>query len=314
MMKSVARILGTLIEAFMLVSLLGEPVAAQTLGERVGAQFPHLTVNARSASLADATVALIDDFSGYWSNPSILGFVRKSSVDYSARRVSKGITLEHLGFVHDVAMTGVFAASFDILHFGGFGSYTNGQIRERGYETRMRISYGRLMTDRLAAGVTLQAYNSTTDMESVWGFSGDIGLAYAPGRYLRYGVSLRGLGSYYNVKAPIVETDVEDKRLPKSLSAGMVLDFPFAEYTQRVVILMENEKIIGEPLLLYRLGVEYQPASLLALRIGLVFREPEIESRTGIGVVLSKFSVDYAYRYSRRGGPSHFLTIIYSWP
>jgi hypothetical protein len=290
--------------------------SAQTLGMRVGPQLPYVTPDARSAGLGDASIALIDDFSGNWINPSTMAFSAKSGVNYSAYRISEDAMLQHLGFVVDMGDQNAIAGTFDILHFGGFNYYGNNSIRSRGAEMRTGFSYARRIADGLAAGVSVRLLNSTTDNKTVSAIASDVGVTYAPTRYIRYGFSIRNLGSDYDVTSvQVLQTDVNTKRLSQVIGLGLAFDYPFDEHQQRIVVGMDAEKILGEDFVLYKFGVEYQPvASVLFMRLGGRLRSSEFEPRVGLGLGVSVLRLDYAYLYSRRDGiPSHIATISASW-
>lgn len=291
---------------------------AQPVGEKNGPQFPFLTSSARGAGIGDATAALIDDFSGFGSNPGTLGLMKKSVVDYATQRIQQGVTFEHLGLSYKATGVDVIAFGIDILHYGGLDFYSKDTIRKLGFEMRTGIAYSRQLGEQFSLGINLQALTSTTGINTVWGFATDIGFTYAPGKYIRYGAVLKGIGSDYDVPSQILPTDYFDSRIQKVLALGIVIDYPFADRTQKVLVAVQNEKILGEAILIYKLGVEYFPlwsqTIRAGFRTGFVIREPEVQPRLGLGVGYSRFALDYAYSYTRRySQPSHLFTISFAW-
>lgn len=283
---------------------------AQPVGERVGSQLVHVFTSAYAAAMGDASVAFIETYSGFGSNPATLGFIADSKAEFSSTRLRKGEVFDHIGVVYKPAAKEVLAANFDILHFGGVDFYTDATVRRRGFESRWGVSYGRMVGSALAVGFNLQALNATTDVQSSWGLTTDIGLLYAPSRYIRYGLTLKGLGSSYDVRVPILPTDVNDSRVSKTLAMGLLFDLPSVDREEVFRMAVQNEKIFGEALIIYRVGMEYARVLIsdlsLSFRTGFVLRGSEFEPRWGVGVRYSKFSVDYGYRYSRRDAqPSH---------
>ncbi len=304
----------------MLVLLLALSYQApgQTVGERVGPQFPFLTTSARAAALADASAALLDDYSGFSSNPSVLGFLTKSNVNYTTQRIQKGITFEHLGLAFKTTAVDGIAVGVDVLHFGGTDFYTKSNVRNLGYELRTGFAYGRKLTESFALGINLQVLTSTTGPTSVWAFGGDVGVTYAPEKYIRYGFVLSGISSDYKVTAPILRTDVFTSRISRVLAMGVAIDLPFDARRQRIVVTAQNEKILGERVLLYRLGTEYYPVwsdgFRCAVRAGLLVREPDTHPRLGLGLAYSNLSLDYAYGYIRRySQPTHMFNLSFTW-
>lgn len=310
--------LTTLITTIVLSPLNIEHADAQVVGKRVGPQFPFLTSSARVAALADAGGAVIDDFSGFGSNPAILGFLKKSIIDYSYQRIQNGISFEHLGITYRTTSLDAIAFGIDVLHYGGTDFYTKSDVRDLGYEMRTGLAYGRLLGETFSMGINLQAITTTTGPTSVWAFAGDIGFAYAPGKYLRYGLFVKGISSDYKVSPSLLSTDTFTARIARLIGLSVTIDFPFSERTKKVVVALQNEKLLGERDIVYKIGVEYyplwSPTFKPAIRGGLVVRDIEVQPRFGLGVSYSQLFLDYAYSYTRRDNqPSHMLTLSFSW-
>lgn len=305
-------------QTLILILLLSSRSFAQTVGERVGPQFPFLTTSARAAALADASAALLDDYSGFSSNPAVLGYLNKSNINYTTQRIQRGITFEHLGIAFKTTAVDGIAVAVDILHFGGTDFYTKKNVRDLGYELRTGFAYGRKLTESLALGINLLVLTSTTGPTSVWAFGSDLGITYAPEKYIRYGFFLSGISSDYKVTAPILRTDVFTNRISRVLGMGIAIDFPFDARRQKIVVTAQNEKILGEKTLLYRLGTEYYPVwsdgFRCAIRAGLLVREPDTHPRLGLGIAYSDLSLDYAYGYIRRySQPTHMFNLSFAW-
>lgn len=302
----------------IMLGLFAPELAAQQVGKRHGPQFTFLHSSARGAGMADATTAVVEDFSGFGSNPANLGLMQRSIVDYSTQRVSKGITFEHVGIAYKITRNEGIAFSFEILHYGGTDFYTNDAVRNLGYEARTGLTYGMVMAEGLSVGISLQGITSTTGINNVWSFAGDIGFVYAPGKYIRYALTLKNLGADYEVPSPILRTDQYGKALMKVLAVGLAFDYPFDDRRKRLLVSLQNDKVLGQESLIYRLGVEYTPfydkELQPSIRGGFVIRGLEVEPRFGLSVSFNRFSLDYGYRYSKRDGqPSQAFTFAYSW-
>ncbi len=269
--------------------------------------------------MADAADPVLDNFSGFGTNPAVLGLLTTSLVDYSFLRVQKGITFEHLGVAYKATRVDGIAFAVDILHFGGTDFYTNASVRNLGYELRTGLGYGREIAEALAIGINVQAITSTTGPNSVWAFGGDFGLAYAPSRYIRYGLSVKGISTDYKVVAPVLRTDVFTPRISRVLALSVAIDYPFADQTEKIVLAFQNEKVVGERGIIFKFGGEYYPfwsadAFRAAVRGGFVFRGSDLEPRFGLGISYSQFAFDYGYRYTRRYyQPSHMFTLTVKW-
>jgi hypothetical protein len=301
----------------LLIGLRAAP--AQVVGQKVGPQFPYLTSSARLLAIADAGDPLLDTFSGFGSNPAVLGLMKTSIADYTFLRVQKGVTFEHLGIAYKATRSDGIAFAVDILHFGGTDFYTNSNVRDLGFELRTGLAYGREIAEALSMGINLQAITSTTGPQSVWAFGGDFGLAYAPSRYIRYGLTVKGISSDYKVVAPILRTDVFTPRISRVLALSIAIDYPLADQTQKIVLAFQNEKIIGERRVIYRFGSEYYPfwsvdGFRATVRGGFIIRGSDVEPRFGLGVSFAQFAFDYGYRYTRRYfQPSQMFTLTVRW-
>jgi hypothetical protein len=293
-----------------LVAVIPDGVCAQALGRRVGPQFPHVLVNARSVAVADAAIGMVNDNAGVRTNPALLGFQRASYVSFSTAWLQKDISVQQLGVLLNSGRHDAISGHLEVLHFGGLQFYYKDDIRKRGFELRGGFSYGRVISEDLSMGAAVEFLNATTDVEPTSAVSFDIGFAYTPGKYIRAGFSLRGLGTDYRVDAPVLEPDRYDARLPRLLGLGVTFDYPIADRTQRIVIHFQNDKFIGQQGILYRFGMEYYPLLPVGFRVGLVVRGSEVEPRAGFGLALWVLSFNYAHRFFNSGrSPSHFFTV-----
>lgn len=303
----------------VLASLICCFASAQPVGQKVGPQFPFMTSSARMMGMADAGDALLDNFSGLTSNPSVLGLMKHAFADYAFQRVQKGITFEHFGIAFKPTPEDGLAFAVDVLHFGGADFYTKSTVRDLGFELRTGLAYGRQIAEALSLGMNIQAITSTTGPNSVWAFGGDIGFSYAPAKYIRYALTVRGISTDYKVFAPILRTDVFTPRISRVLSLAVAIDYPFSDQTEKIVLAFSGDKIVGERDALYRFGGEYYPfwspeGFRAAVRTGVLFRFSDVEPRFGLGLAYGQFSIDYGYRYMRRYlQPSHIFTLSATW-
>lgn len=286
----------------------------QVLGERIGPQIPHLSTNARSMALGDASVALLDSRAESHANPGAIAAFGISSAAYTFNRISPFASLQHLGVTLAVGKSEAISLEADILHYGEFDFYTRQELRARGFEFSGAFAYAWSVADDLFAGIQARIWNSTTDSDPVTAGSASIGIAYAPGKYYRFGFSLHGLGSDYAVRNPVIQEDVYSPRIPKSAILGVVLDYPVGRGGDKLVASYQNDKLIGQRGIVYRMGLEYQLEGIAGVRVGAVVRGREFEPRAGFGITTGTIALDYAYQYSRRDGrPSHVTTMLVFW-
>lgn len=287
---------------------------SQIPGSRYGPQFPFVAGTARSAALGEAVIAMINPPSGSAENPAMLSFVSESSIHYGFHRIAEEISLQRLdGVVRGNDWEG-WGAQIDLLHFGNLDFYSNPDVRQRGFEISVGFSYGRRISRDIGVGVGIRFLSATTDIITVKALAGDIGLSYVPGKYYRFGFSLRGLGTDYDTRKPIIPTDVQSPNLTRSLSIGVAFDYPFALHTQRLLLAFQNDKLLGQSGILYKMGIEYQPVEALAFRCGGLVRQKQVVLRWGFGLKFEGVGLDYAYSFSRKAAhPSHIVTVGVFW-
>jgi hypothetical protein len=164
------------------------------------------------------------------------------------------------------------------------------------------------ITRDFSAGLLADMLHATTDADPLWGLSAGAGLAYAPGRLYRFGISVRGFGPDYDLKNPVLPVDEISPVVPRILTFSAALDYPLGA-SRRLLLVYQSDKIFGQDGVLFRLGAEYVPAAWVALRAGMNVRDAVAEPRGGIGVTVLPLALDYAYRYNRRDGPAHWVTL-----
>jgi hypothetical protein len=303
-----------LLLSLILLVLLAHAASTQPVGQRFGPQMPFMAVDARSMALGDASVALMDGPAGFQANPGSVGASRVSVATYSLNRIHPTVSLQHVNLSFPLSQNEGLSASAEMLHYGELDFYTRPEVKARGFEFSGAVTYAREVAGDLFAGVQARLHNATTDLEPVVGASIALGLAYAPGPHYRFGLALHGLGTDYEIENPIIRGDEYDSRLPRVLVLGAVFDYPLRSGDDRLVASFQNDKIIGAYGILYRMGLEYQWAGMVATRIGCVVRTREFEPRAGLGITLGPVVTDYAYAYSRRNGkPSHLVSFTAYW-
>ena len=306
--------MGIAFRVTLLVVILGVPAPGQVPGFRQGSQFPFVSLDARSASLGDAGAALPGGIAGIHANPSALGFLEQTAVQYTFHRISEAYSLQSLAIALQSGDKDGWGARFDLLHFGDLDFYRDPGIRGLGYEFAGELAYGRMFSREFAAGITARIIGATTDLKSTSAFATDIGFSYRPGRNYTFGLSLRGLGSDYRALKPVVPSESYSPNLTRSISLGVVFDYFLAGDRHRLLVAFENDRLLAQSGILYKMGIEYRPVSLLALRAGMQIRQRVVHPRAGVGVSSGDVVLDYGYLYAREEGhPSHLITIGVLW-
>jgi hypothetical protein len=195
--------------ALFLVLVMALPLYADfaKLGTS-GAQFLKISVG-RGAAMGEAFVAVADDASATYWNPSGLGMLMNREITFQHNEWIADIRHEYLSAVLPFGNFGTMGISLTVLTMGQF-EYTavddpNTTIREDSGGTgtyfnasdfALAFSFGRMFTDRLAAGVTVKAVQEMVWDMTASGFAVDFGMHYNTGfKGLRIAASMSNFGA-----------------------------------------------------------------------------------------------------------------------
>ncbi len=186
------------------------------------------------------------------------------------------------------------------------------------------FTYGRQLTDRIAAGITFKGLSQRIDNMDARTMALDAGMTYIVGESgLRFGVSLRNFGPQLSfdgvgLQDPIITAspagtyevpgELRDVRseLPSMLNFGAVYENQFS--SDMTATVLANFRSNSYDVNQYAGGVELGFQGLLFVRAGLdISSEPELvhwsEWNLGAGLSLpvgpSRLMIDYAYRPSK---------------
>jgi hypothetical protein len=308
-----AQVRGFVVACIAAACVLHLPAAsAQPVGDRQGNQAVFLSTDARAAALGDAVGALPGGLAAAPMNPGALAWLPGFAMEFTFHRLSPEASLEHLAAGFRIDRRSVLGLHLTMVHHGDFNFLSRSDLRALGFELRGGATWASDLGEDLSCGLTVDVLNATTDADPVWAVAGSAGLAYAPGRYHRFGFAIRNWGTDYAINSPVVAPGVSDVRPERAVSLSAVLDFPLAADRQRLVIAFENDKLIGRPGILYCVGLEYRPFATLALRTGAQVRSEDVEPRAGAGLAFGSLSLDYAWRCLPGGAPAHVVTLAYS--
>ncbi|UOQ76116.1 hypothetical protein MUN84_16140 [Hymenobacter sp. 5516J-16] len=166
-------------------------------------------------------------------------------------------------------------------------------------EQRLGLGYGyRLGTVRVGARVevlqtSLEGLGSRRVVAASLGGQADI----IP-RKLTFGATL------YNLNQARLAR-YQDERIPTVLRAGLAW-----RAAEKVLLLAETEKDV-EQAADFKAGLEYQPISVLALRIGLSSLTSQLTG--GAGFRAGQFQLDYAAAWHEALGLSQQLSVAWHW-
>lgn len=286
-----------------------------------GAQFLKIPVGARASAMAGAYVALANDVTALFWNPSGIVHVASNDLSFSHTAWWTGISLNHAAFAHTIENVGTFGVSVSVLTMDKMEVTTELQPDGTGeffdaQDLMLGVSYARRLTEDFSLGVTAKYVNQRIWNESATGFAFDVGTQYRIGfRDLTIAMSMSNFGAdmkysgrdlrfkydrnaevTYNRLAP-AELAAEDYPLPLHFQVGLAMT-TFATDDARFILAVDvthpndnNERV--------NLGGELQLLDYVALRGGYRFGYDIERATFGAGVVAPLGDIilrfDYAY-------------------
>jgi hypothetical protein len=172
-----------------------------------GAQFLKISVG-RGAAMGEAFVAIADDASATYWNPSGLGRITERQITLQHNEWLADIRHEYLAIVLPLGGFGTAGVSVTALTMGemeitdvddpntstredtGTGTYFNAS------DFAVAFSFGRMFTDRLAAGLSVKAVQEMIYELSASGIAADFGIHYDTGfKGLRIAAAMSNFGA-----------------------------------------------------------------------------------------------------------------------
>jgi len=172
-----------------------------------GAQFLKIGVG-RGAAMGEAFVAVADDASATFWNPSGLGTITTREISFQHNEWIADVSHEYLSVILPLSNFGTMGISLTALTMGRMEILTvddpNTTIREdtgtgtyfSASDFALAFSFGRMFTDRLAAGLTVKAVQEMIWDMSATGMAADFGIHYNTGfKGLRIAAAISNFGS-----------------------------------------------------------------------------------------------------------------------
>jgi hypothetical protein len=243
-------------------------------------------LGARSTALGSSSVTLTDVWA-YQSNPAALADLKKVSFSaaYQCRFLLKELQAQGLVYVQPFRYGAISA---------GITMNGNSVLRI----VRCGIGYSLTLFEKLSAGVQLN-YHQTSIAEN-YGHQANVtaecGMLLGLSENWRIGASVYNLG-----RANL--SDFQDERLPTKMRLGTNI-----QLSKAVLLSSEAEKELEHPLR-FKVGVEYLPHRLLAIRMGC--QTNPITLSSGFGILWSTFRLDFATQYHQVLGWTPQLTFTY---
>jgi len=183
------------------------------------AAFLKLPVDARSASMGEASAASPRGAMGLFQNPAGPAFVRKVSLAFSHALLMEDISYDVLAAAAPLRAGGVVSAGMQSLRYGSFNSLDNtgaasGTLTPR--DSAYTLGYARSFDGAFSTGVSLKRISSRIDSEAAT-YAMDAGFLVIGG-VASGGVALQNMGKG-------LKFNKEESPLPLNLKMGVAVSY-----------------------------------------------------------------------------------------
>ncbi|MCH9007805.1 PorV/PorQ family protein [candidate division KSB1 bacterium] len=256
-----------------------------------GLAFLKVGVGARASAMGEAYTALSSDATATYWNPAGLILLSGGQVAFA-----------HTEWLEDVS-NDFLAIAFPLLGGSvGFSVYSN---NVDGIERRVipseqplgtidandiaaGISYGRSLSERLAAGVTVKYLYEKIFTASVAGYAFDFGVRFKPlDNPLIVAAVVQNLGSMGTLAKASID-------LPTTVRVGASYRFPIEQLGGALLLAADGVKVADNNLR-GNFGLELSVRNHLAFRLGYQAGFDEKSVAGGFGLNFSRYYLDYGY-------------------
>ena len=274
--------------------------------EPTGAHFLKIGVGARPAAMAGAFVSIAEGAeAGYW-NPA--GLAQTEHIEFTAMHLqwSGDIMYEFLAYAQAFENIGTFGASIFYLNFGEFDARDEfGQPLTdfSAYDVCGMISFAKSINEQFNLGANIKLFQEKIGDDNAIGYALDIGALY-PLDKLSFGLNFQNLG----MKMKFVD---EEFYLPMMAQLGV----SYRPIGPQLIIGLDGDYQILNERGSVRLGTEYWPHEMIALRAGYQYKtkDDELGSLNGLGAGLGikymKLGIDYGYEPCAELGDIHRISL-----
>lgn len=159
-----------------------------------------IPVGARSIALGEAVVSNVRGAEAIYYNPAGISYSSKSEVLFSNMTYIADIDVNFLAGTFNGGQIGTFGFSIKSLNFGEIEETTEDYPEGTGntYSPSFIVagfSYGRMLTDRINAGVTAKYVSEKIMQTGASAIAIDLGVQYAFNNKLRIGVVMKNVGT-----------------------------------------------------------------------------------------------------------------------
>ena len=234
------------------------------------AQTSDFPIGARAAGMGNASVALTDIWAVHHNQAAMVGLKQAGVAAYYENRfLLSNLNLQGATVVLPTPKAGVFG-----LSYARFGNNLYNQ-------SRYSLAYGKKLWEFLSVGIQLSYLN--THIAENYGdrhsFIAELGLLSQVSPKLRLGFHA------FNLTRTKL-ADAFDERVPMNFRLGAQYDF-----SEKVKVAVEAEKDLELPAV-FKAGIEYYPAKIVAIRVG-IGTQP-FHADFGLGLRLKNLHFDIA--------------------
>ncbi|MBU0672235.1 MAG: PorV/PorQ family protein [Candidatus Margulisbacteria bacterium] len=286
-----------LFASLILVVLMALPVfAGDESAGTVGGAFLKLGNGVRAPAMGEAFTAVADDASAIYWNPAGIAKLDSPEISMSYNMWLQSTSYSTVHYVHPILPGHTLGASIFYLNYGNIMETTatsrtgTGRIFSPSGSVAT-ISYASNINDSLSLGANLKVLGQSIDMYQENGTAVDLGLLLKNPRGMDIGLVAQNLGVMNGSSLPQTwKLGVSKKLLDDKMLIALDIGAP-----------TDNKTIVS-------LGCEYQLNQLLKLRAGYNTKSEEGAGGNlgmGLGLNLSRFSVDYTYAPYGELGSAH---------
>lgn len=274
-------------------------------GGSSGLAFLKVGVGGRATGLGEAFTAVSDDATATYWNPAGLARLPQAQFAFTHTEWIQDMTSEFAAFAFP-ALHGVFGLSLYSNNISGIERRTGPSDTPLGtidaHDLAIGLSYGRSISSKLQAGITVKYLYEKIFVESASGYALDVGVTFQPlGKELNLAVTAQNFGSMGTLRQ-------EEIALPQTIRFGASYQLALGSFDSYLLLTADGVKV-RELDLRGNFGAELRVRDLLAFRFGYQAGLDERSFGGGVGFVYKRYRFDYGYSpFKSNLGDSHRIS------
>jgi hypothetical protein len=290
------------------------------------AQSLKISVGARASGMGDAFIAIANDASGLYWNPSGISQYDNNDIILSHNEWFSQVKFEFAGVVYHLTKNDALGCSITSLHtedmevtdethpFGTGEYFSFGDLV-------FGVTYSRKMTSQFSFGATIKYFNETLAGLKMGGFLVDLGTFYWTGLgTTRFSVVVTNFGGDLKPVGDVTEysgikySDFQSFAPPTQFKIGFAFEpIDINDHKVTASLQLNHPNDNAENL---ALGLEYSWNNLIFLRSGYKINVDEENISFGAGVNIplgfSNVKFDYAFVNFTNLGATHRISLLIS--